>query len=317
MLNTTGGALPARFRRTRLLIVGCGDVGTRVARRLAGRVRLLALTSTPARVPALRALGVTPLVGDLDEPPTLRRLAGLAQRVLHLAPPLSQGLRDWRRDPRSRALAAALARRSVPQQLVYGSTSGVYGDCGGAWVDETRAPDPRTPRAWRRLDAERTWRLWGRQTGARVTLLRIPGIYAPDRPGGAPQRLLGGLPVLRREDDVVTNHIHADDLARACVRALWLGRPQRVVNVVDDTQLPMGDCLDRVADLLGLPRPPRLSRAEAQGRLPLAVLSFMDESRRLRNQRLKRELRLRLRYPTVEDGWAQAAASWSRTNQSE
>ncbi|TSE26147.1 NAD dependent epimerase/dehydratase family protein [Tepidimonas sediminis] len=317
MLNTTGGALPARFRRTRLLIVGCGDVGTRVARRLAGRVRLLALTSTPARVPALRALGVTPLVGDLDEPPTLRRLAGLAQRVLHLAPPPSQGLRDWRRDPRSRALAAALARRSVPHQLVYGSTSGVYGDCGGAWVDETRAPDPRTPRAWRRLDAERTWRLWGRQTGARVTLLRIPGIYAPDRPGGAPQRLLGGLPVLRREDDVVTNHIHADDLARACVRALWLGRPQRVVNVVDDTQLPMGDCLDRVADLLGLPRPPRLSRAEAQGRLPLAVLSFMDESRRLRNQRLKRELRLRLRYPSVEDGWAQAAASWSRTNQSE
>ena len=310
MLNGSGGALPARFRRTRVLIVGCGDVGVRVARRLAGRVRLLALTSTPARVPALRALGVTPLVGDLDAPATLQRLAGLAARVLHLAPPPSEeGLRDWRLDPRSRALAAALARRPAPAALVYGSTTGVYGDCGGAWVDETRAPNPQTPRAWRRLDAEQTWRLWGLRTGARVTVLRIAGIYAPDRPGGALQRLLSGTPVLRREDDVVTNHIHADDLARACLRALWLGRPQRVVNVVDDTALPMGDVLDRVADLLGLPRPPRLSRAEAQGRLPLALLSFMNESRRLRNARLKRELRLRLRHATVLDGWAQAAVS--------
>lgn len=318
MLNGTGAALPARFRRQRVLIVGCGDVGSRVARRLAGRLRLLALTSTPVRVTALRALGVTPLLGNLDEPVSLRRLAGLAQRVLVLAPPPVQGARgDWCSDPRSRALAAALARRGVPQALVYGSTTGVYGDCGGAWVDETRTPNPQTPRAWRRLDAERVWRTWSRRTAARVTLLRIPGIYAADRPGGAPERLARGTPALRPEDDVVTNHIHAEDLARACLRALWLGRPQRIVNVVDDTNLPMGDYLDQVADLMGLPRPPRLSRTEAQGQLPLSLLSFMSESRRLRNVRLKRELGLRLQYPTVLDGWAQAAASWSRTSHSE
>ncbi|TSE19275.1 NAD dependent epimerase/dehydratase family protein [Tepidimonas alkaliphilus] len=315
-MNAVGGAKPARFRRARVLIVGCGDVGLRVVRRLAGRVRLLALTSTPARAPMLRAHGVTPLAGNLDEPASLRRLAGLAARVLHLAPPPADEAQR-RDDPRSRALAQALARRTPPRVLVYGSTSGVYGDCGGAWVEETRPPRPQTPRAWRRLHAEQTWRLWGRRTGARVTVLRIPGIYAPDRAGGLRERLLRGTPALRPQDDVVTNHIHADDLARACLRALWLGRAQRVLHIVDDAACPSGEALDRVADLLGLPRPPRITREQAADQLPAPTLSFMRESRRLRNDRMKRELRLRLRYPTVMEGWAQAAASWSRTSHSE
>ncbi|MGQ9724716.1 MAG: NAD-dependent epimerase/dehydratase family protein [Tepidimonas sp.] len=302
MLNGTGGALPARFRRQRVLIVGCGDIGVRSARRLVGRVRLLALTSSPQRVGELRALGITPLVGDLDQPCTLRRLSGLADRVLHLAPPPSEGSSDGRCDPRSRALAAALARRRTPVALVYGSTSGVYGDCGGDWVDETRTPAPLTPRAWRRLDAERQWRWWGRRTGARVSLLRIPGIYAHDRAGGPAQRLRQGTPALRPEDDIYTNHIHADDLARACVRALWLGRPQRAVNVCDNTDLKMGDYFDLAADLLGLPRPRRIAREDAERQLPPMLLSFMNESRRLINTRMRRELRLQLRYATVREG---------------
>lgn len=309
MFNGVGGALPARFRRARVLIVGCGDVGLRSARLLAGRVRLLALTSSPERVAALRAHKITPLVGDLDVSASLQRLAGLADRVLHLAPPPSEGLTDWRCDPRSRALAAALARRRAPVALVYGSTSGVYGDCAGAWVDETRSPAPATPRAWRRWDAEQQWRLWGRHTGARVSVLRIPGIYAADRDGGPAQRLLRGMPVLRAEDDVYTNHIHADDLARACVLALWRGRPQRVLNVCDDTELKMGDYFDLVADRLGLPRPPRIPREGAERHLPLMVLSFMNESRRLVNRRLREELRLRLRYPTVAHGLTASPAA--------
>jgi len=307
MLNATGGALPARFRRSRVLIVGCGDVGLRAVRLLAGRARLLALTSSPQRVTELRAAGVTPLVGDLDVPATLGRLAGLAARVLHLAPPRSDGVgRDLWRDARSRALAQVLARRVVPTALVYASTSGVYGDCAGACVRETRPAAPATPRAWRRLDAERQWRMFGRRTGTRVTLLRIPGIYAPDRPEGPLQRLRRGTPVLRAEDDVYTNHIHADDLARACVLALWRGRPQRVLHVCDDSELRMGDYFDLVADLHGLPRPPRLPREGAERQLPLMLLSFMSESRRLDNTRLKRELRLRLRYPDVRAGWTAA-----------
>ncbi len=304
-IHNPSGALPARFRRQRVLIVGCGDVGQRVAGAMAHqRIQLMALTSSPERVAALRALGVKPIVGDLDIPASLRRLAGLATRVLHLAPPArvaGDGAAS-RRDMRTTALVRALRLRSLPSALVYGSTSGVYGDCGGARISEARAVRPATARALRRVDAERAVRWLGR-AGVRASILRIPGIYAPDRPGGTPRaRLERGTPVLRAEDDVYTNHIHADDLARACVAALWRGRAQRVVHASDDSELRMAEYFDFAADLYGLPRPPRIAREDAQRQLPLELQSFMAESRRLDNTRLKRELRLALRYPTVAQG---------------
>ena len=287
-----------------MLVVGCGDVGGRVVLRLNSGQRVLALTSSPARVAELRALGITPLLGNLDDAASLRRLSGLAQRVLHLAPPPGEG---WA-DVRSRNLAVALRLRTPPTALVYGSTSGVYGDCQGAWVDETHAVKPLTPRALRRVDAERRIRHLGRSSGLRVSFLRIPGIYAPDRPNGTPEaRLRKGTPVLRPEDDVYTNHIHADDLARACLAALWRGQPQRIYNVCDDTDLKMGDYFDWAAGHCGLPRPPRVPRSTAQAELPLVLLSFMNESRRLRNTRMKRELRLGLQFATVQAGFAGAA----------
>jgi nucleoside-diphosphate-sugar epimerase len=299
------GALPARFRRQRVLVVGCGDVGVRTARQLVGRVRVLALTSSPQRRAELRALGITPLLGDLDDAGSLRRLAGLATRVLHLAPPPTVHGGGWQTDPRTLALTKALSRRTLPTTLVYGSTSGVYGDCGGEWVAETRTVNPQTPRAVRRVNAEDTVLTYGSRMGVRCAVLRIPGIYAPDRVGGTPRdRLLRGTPVLRREDDVYTNHIHANDLARACALALWRACPQRSINVSDDTELTMGDYFELAADLYGLPRPTRIARAEAQAQLPLALLSFMGESRRLCNGRMKTELGLVLRYPTVVQGLA-------------
>ena len=304
------GALPARFRRQRVLIIGCGDVGLRVVRSLngpqggSGRPRVLARTSSPTRVPQLRGAGVTPLLGNLDDAATLARLAGVATRVLHLAPPPGErevGPRWWL-DPRSTALARALRRRTLPQSLVYASTSGVYGDCAGAWVPESRPVAPATPRAQRRVNAERAMRHLGR-AGVPVSILRVPGIYAPDREGGTPEaRLRRGTPVLAEPDDVYTNHIHADDLARACMLALWRARAQRIYNVADDSQLKMGDYFDFAADLYGLPRPPRVQRSTAQEQLPLSLLSFMGESRRLTTKRMARELRLRLRYPTVREG---------------
>lgn len=303
------GALPARFRRERVLIVGCGDVGLRAAARLRPRVRVLALTSSADRVELLRQRGIVPLQGNLDHEPTLRRLAGLATRVLHLVPPPNEGSAHWWLDPRTEALLRTLRRRAHPASLVYGSTSGVYGDCAGARVDESRPANPQTPRAARRVDAERRVRHAGRVSisspmgAVKVSILRIPGIYANDRKGGTPRaRLLRGTPVLRSEDDVYTNHVHADDLARACVLALWRGRAQRIYNVCDDTELKMGDYYDAAADLYGVPRPPRVPRSMAVEQLPLMLLSFMSESRRLHNARLKRELRLVLRYPTVLDG---------------
>ena len=293
------GALPARFRRERLLIVGCGDVGMRVVRKLGGRLSVYALTSSHERIQQLRQNGVTPLLGNLDDASTLARLAGIATRIIHLAPPPAQG----QRDTRTAALIAALRLRGVPQSLVYGSTSGVYGDCQGGVASELRAVKPHTPRAVRRVDAEARVRHLGRATGVRASILRIPGIYAQDRQGGTPEaRLRKGTPVLQAADDVFTNHIHADDLARAVIKALWQGKPQRVLNVNDDTVLKMGDYFDLAADLYGLPRPPRVPRSMAQDQLPLMLLSFMNESRRMDNARMKRELKLRLNYPTVADG---------------
>ena len=297
------GALPSRFRRERLMVVGCGDVGQRVVPLARRGMRVLALTSTPERVPALRSLGATPLLGNLDDPASLKRLSGLATRVLHLAPPPSDAQAHWTTDPRTQAMARVWSRRTPPRSVVYGSTSGVYGDCGGAWVDETRAVAPHTPRAQRRVDAERLLRSLGQRVGIPTTVLRIPGIYAPDRVGGTPrERLLRGTPVLLAQDDVFTNHIHANDLARACWLAVWRTQGQRCFNVSDDTELKMGDYFDLAADLFGLPRPPRIGRQEARSALPLALLSFMSESRRLDNRRMKTELGLRLRYATVRDG---------------
>ncbi|WP_299511892.1 SDR family oxidoreductase [uncultured Limnohabitans sp.] len=313
--QTPLGALPARFRRQRILIVGCGDVGLRTAGQLGApqsqRVRLMALTSSPERVRLLRACGITPLQGNLDDAASLKRLAGIAHRVIHLAPPPTDRAGAFERDPRSLVLVRALRLRTPPLALVYGSTTGVYGDCGGQRVDETRTVNPHTPRAQRRVDAENLMRFLGR-SGVRVSVLRIPGIYAPDREGGTPrERLLKGTPVLAAKDDVYTNHIHANDLARACAAALWRGKPQRVVNVTDDTDLKMGDYFDLAASLFGLPKPPRLPRDQASSALPLMLLSFMRESRRLDNTRMKQELRLKLRYPHVRDGLSPQGALFS------
>ncbi|SAK39371.1 NAD-dependent epimerase/dehydratase [Caballeronia temeraria] len=357
------------LRRARVLIVGCGDVGMRVLPLLQARAaapRVIALTHHPERAGELRAAGATPIAGDLDARRSLKRLAGVAQTVLHLAPPP----RDGAADTRTRALVSTLrarhrsaarpapapvmahrlargymrafethARRElrnasraplrrpgqrqgtfaktsfiVPDgpfstsirpesfrpgpRFVYASTTGVYGDCGGAWIDETRPARPGNERARRRVSAERQLRAAGAQSGWRVSIVRIPGIYAANRLPIA--RIENGMPALVEPEDVYTNHIHADDLAAILVRAVSRGRPQRVINASDDTDLRMADYFDRVADAYSLPRVPRISRDEARTRLSPITLSFMRESRRLSNTRLKRELGYVLRHPTVD-----------------
>jgi nucleoside-diphosphate-sugar epimerase len=281
-----------KFKLPRLLILGCGDVGMRLLPLLRGRYRVFAVTSQPARCAELRALGAVPLVADLDRPATLRRLAGLAPTVIHLAPPQPEGVLDRR----TRNVTAILPEQST---LVYVSTTGVYGDCGGAWIAESRPVAPRNARALRRVDAEQVLRQWARRSGSTVAILRVPGIYAADR---LPlKRLALGTPALLEADDVYTNHIHADDLAAIVARAVYRGRPGRVYHAVDDSDLKMAQYFDLVADAHGLPRPPRLARAALEQVVTPALLSFMSESRRMRNQRLKDELGVRLRYATVGD----------------
>jgi nucleoside-diphosphate-sugar epimerase len=256
-----------------LLIAGFGDIARRAFPALQSRFRITRLS---------RQNGV-----DLDRPLELCE----ADAVLHCAPPPSNGTGD----PRTAHLLAAL---QGVRRIVYISTSGVYGDCGGALVDEARPVNPQTDRARRRADAERQLE----RCGAALTVLRAPGIYATDR---LPlERLRAGTPVLRAEDDVYTNHIHADDLARAAVRALEPDATPGVYNVADDSDLRMGDWMDLVAQHAGLPKPPRVPKSRIADCVPPALLSFMNESRRLDNRRLKTVLGLQLRYPSVHEGLA-------------
>ena len=264
---------------------------------LAGRFRVFAVTRDPERRAALRAAGAVPIIADLDDPASLARLRGLAAHVVHLAPPRPEG----ERDERTRRLAAILPAGA---RVVYVSTSGVYGDCGGALVEETRRVAPKNARAGRRVDAERSLRAWARRSGGSLAILRVPGIYARER---LPlKRLREGTPALLPDDDVYTNHIQADDLAHIIVQALRRGLPNRVYHAVDGTRMKMGDYFDAVADAYGLPRPPRLARDVLRTQVSPMLLSFMSESRRLGNARL-RELGVRLRYPDV----AAALAQWS------
>jgi nucleoside-diphosphate-sugar epimerase len=280
----------------RLLIVGCGDIALRALPQLVRNYRVCGLAHKSEQADRIVALGAIPITGDLDQPATLQALGGAADLVLHLAPPGESG----ERDQRSANLIAALTARP-PERLVYISTSGVYGDCGGAWVDEERPLAPQNLRAVRRVDAERSLLAWGKRCGVAVVILRVPGIYAAERLPLA--QLKRGAPVLRAEDDVYTNHIHADDLAAICQTALARGTGGRAYNASDDSEIKMGDYFDLVADRARLPRPPRVARAAAEaGAIAEGLMSFMRESRRLSNTSLKAELGVRLRYPSVYEG---------------
>ena len=278
--------------RPRLLIVGCGDVGMRLIPLLRSRFRVFALTSQSERLSELRSSGVIPILGNLDSPQSLYRLKGLADIVVHLAPPPMQGSLDQR----TRNLVAILPRQG---RLVYVSTTGVYGDCKGAFFDETRPVAPVNARAERRVDAERVLRRWARHHEGKLSILRVPGIYAADR---LPlERLRQGTPALLDSDDVYTNHIHADDLAQIIALALFRAQPLRVYHTVDDSALKMGDYFDQVATAFKLPLPPRVPRAELSKQVSPMLLSFMSESRRLSNERMKTELGVRLSWPAVSD----------------
>ncbi len=283
------------FGKPSILIIGCGDIGLRVAKQLSRSHRVFALTSSHNRFQELRDVGATPILGNLDYPETLWRLSSLAQTVIHLAPPQNQGNRDCR----TRNLLRILAQGSnTVRRLIYISTTGVYGDHRGAKVSEATPVNPQSERAQRRVDAEHALRLWGPAHGVAVTILRVPGIYAMDR---LPiDRLQSQTPALLPEEDAYSNHIHSDDLARLVCAAVYHGKPQRIINTCDGDETKMGDYFDEVADAFGLDRPPRKSASELQKIVSPMLWSFMRESRRVTNTRLH-ELKTPLRYPSVAD----------------
>ena len=277
----------------RLLIIGCGDLAMRLIPKLTARYRVMALVRNPLYCDKLRLLGVRPIVGDLDQRQSLTKLSGLADTVLHFAPPPLSG----ESDSRTQHLLAVLAQGILPRHLIYISTTGVYGDCDGALVDETRPVNPQSARARRRVDAEQQIRRWSARLGVSAQIVRAPGIYAAER---LPlERLQQGMPAIIAEQDSYTNHIHADDLANVVLSTLRYGQPNRIYQASDGVEMKMGDYFDTVAQAFGLPCPPRCSRAEIQTRVSPMMWSFMNESRRISNRRMTHELKIKLSYPDV------------------
>jgi nucleoside-diphosphate-sugar epimerase len=282
-----------------VLIIGCGDVGRRVAagERAAGE-SVTALARSAPGAARLNALGLQVVRGDLDHPETLGGLPTRAARVYYFAPPPSSGTTD----PRLRHFLAAIAPAALPARIVLISTSGVYGDCHGEWVTEERPPCPDADRARRRLDAEQELRRWGERQGVAVVILRVPGIYGPGR---LPEkRLRAREPVLREVESPWSNRVHVDDLARACLAAAERGRPGAVYNISDGHPTTMTDYFNHVADALGLERPPQITLAQARASLSEGMLSYLAESKRLDNRRMRTELGVEPLYPDLGQGLA-------------
>ncbi|WP_045227000.1 SDR family oxidoreductase [Methyloterricola oryzae] len=283
--------------RRDVLIVGCGDIGRRVAVLEQAEGHDVAGSARSAQAEAsLRELGIPPLRMDLDDPATLSSLDLRDQVLYYFAPPPASG----EGDPRLSALLASINPPHYPMKLVYISTSGVYGDCQGAWIDETHPLNAKSERARRRVAAEELLQAWGRATGVPFVILRVPGIYGPGRLPA--ERLRAGTPVVCEAEAPYSNRIHADDLAAVCLAAARHGRSGQAYNVSDGHPTTMTDYFFRVADILGLKRPPTISLEEARRVLSPSMLSFLEESKRLDNRKMLAELQISLRYPDLQTG---------------
>lgn len=282
----------------KVLIIGCGDTGRRIADRcLASGDFVVAATRSSDRHEQLAAVGIEAQLLDLDNGPDDTTLPS-ADIVYMLVPPGGHGSHD----PRTAGLLTLLERSGLPQRFVYISTTGVYGDCGGDWVSETRPRQPQTDRAWRRAAAEQQLEIWSERQGLKLVILRVPGIYGPGRLPTA--RLERGEPVLHENESPWSNRIHIDDLAAAAVIAGTRARTSGIYNVSDGRPTTMTDYFNRVADACSLPRPPQISREQAEQQLSVNMLAFLNESRRIDNTRLLRELKIQLRYPDLDSGLA-------------
>ncbi len=285
---------------TTTVILGCGYIGRRLARHYLDQgVPVIGVVRSAESAAALVAQGIPALASDLARdlgPDDLDALSLSGARVVHLAPPPESGVLDLH----TRHLVEAFARAGHPSRMVYISTTGVYGDCGGAWVDEDRPVRPQADRALRRWDAEQTLGHWRIASGRALVTLRVAGIYGPGR---LPlERIRAGLPLVRSEEAPWSNRIHADDLAAACIAAMDRGADGAVYNACDGNPSTMTDYFFQVADAAGLPRPPVIPLREAEGQLSAGMLSYMRESRRLSNRRLVEDLGVELRYRTLAQG---------------
>lgn len=279
-----------------IFIVGCGDIGQRVAALWQQRGAFITvLARNPARAAEYAARNLIPVMGDLDQPASLPAPTTGAV-IYYFAPPPLRGTTD----PRLQNSLRAIRSNALPARIVYISTSGVYGDVHGAWVTEESPVNPSADRSRRRLDAEQALQQWSSQHQVPVVILRVPGIYGPGR---LPIDVVkSGRPILREAESMYSNRIHADDLANICVIAGGAESPSGIYNVSDGQPGTMAQYFKAVADLIGVPRPPEIGLEEAQRVLSPEMMSYLTESRRIDNSKMLRDLRVVLRYPTLAEG---------------
>lgn len=275
-------------------IIGCGNIGKRVARLfLTQGIHANATVNSHKSRRQCEALGLACNILNLDQafPPVEM---DTQSRILYTIPPPRSG----RFDARLGSFLSTLDASRI-DKLVLISTTGVYGDCAGNWVNEETPINPKADRAIRRVDAEQQLKAWSKQTRTGYLILRVPGIYSLDR---LPlKRLEAGIPMVRREDAPWTNRIHADDLASACYAALNCDANNEIINISDDQPGTMTDYFNAVADHVGLPRPPQISLKEALQSLSVGMLSYLAESRRIDNQKMKKILKIELKYPCLAE----------------
>ena len=279
----------------RVHIIGCGDIGRRTAALcLQAQQEVRAWVRSAGSLEACRELGLPCQLLDLDlrgQAPVLEQ----SGRLLYTVPPPASG----RVDSRIRAFLDRIDAGHV-ERFALISTTGVYGDCDGRWVDESTPINPVADRALRRADAEACLREWALKNGKEYLILRVPGIYAADR---LPlKRIKSGAPVVRRADAPWTNRIHADDLAAVCLAALNSPVKNEIINVSDDAPSTLTDYFLAIAEYSGLPRPPEIGLEEARHSFSPGMLSYLAESRRIDNRKMKRLLNIELKYPGLQQG---------------
>jgi nucleoside-diphosphate-sugar epimerase len=277
-----------------VFIIGCGVVGKLLARRLMqNHVPVAACVSSENSQQACAALNIDCSIINLDRSLTDLDLTG--QRIIYLVPPPRNG----REDARMHRFLHAIAQHP-PEKFVLISTTGVYGDCDGAWIDESTPVQPKADRAYRRADAEQQVQQFCQRHTIPWVILRVAGIYGP---GKIPlKRIQSGEPIVNQQDSPFTNRIHVADLVTVCEKALMSMSIQGVYNVTDGHPGTMYEYFTGVARALSLPPPPAISLAQARQQLSAGMLSYMDESRRIRNQKLLRDFALELQYPDLESG---------------
>jgi len=280
-----------------LYIVGCGDIGIRVAKLAAARqITVYALSRGNKIAPDSEVPGIELIHCDLDSLDSFSELDLKGAVVLYAAPPPGGGVIDTR----IRNFLAGLRPGGEPAKVLYISTTSVYGDCGNELVTEERSVNPANHTAKRRCDAERRFRKWGIDKRVPVVILRVAGIYGPGR---IPmQRILSQEPLLDENEVGYTNRIHADDLAEICLAAIEKGEDGDIFNVCDGEISKMTDYFNTITDLMELPRLPQVPLDEARQVMSPLMFSYMTDSRKISNRKMLEALGIKLKYPTMLEG---------------